>query len=139
MRRSRCPQVTVHVSYVGARRPRRSAALGRPRPERKKPSAAAIDDVLHRERLSHGRKLIHVVSLPLAELPDGAVIVSSGAAYVVAGGRAFRWTERGYEPPEKIARADGLLTPPSTLKALQAGYRPIIHPTIESLIGRTPS
>jgi hypothetical protein len=104
-----------------------------------KPSAAAIDDALHGERLNHGRKLIHAVPAPLTELPDGAVIVASGAAYTVAGGRAFRWTERGYEPPQKIARADGLLTPPSTLKALQAGYRPIIHPTIESLIGPTPS
>ena len=97
-----------------------------------KPSAAAIDDVLHRERLNHGRKLIHTVPVPLSELPDGAVIVASGAAYTIAGGCAFRWTEHGYESPRKIACADGLLTLLSTLKALQAGYRPIIHPTIES-------
>jgi hypothetical protein len=96
------------------------------------PSAAAIDDVLHRERLDHGQKFIHAVPAPLTELPDGAVIVESGAAYTVAGGQAFRWTERVYELPQKISRADGLLTPPSTLKALQAGYRPVLHPTIES-------
>jgi hypothetical protein len=96
------------------------------------PSAAAIDDVLHRERLDRGQKFIHAVPAPLTELPDGAVIVESGAAYTVAGGQAFRWTARGYELPQKISRADGLLTPPSTLKALQAGYRPVLHPTIES-------
>ena len=97
-----------------------------------KSSAAAIDDALHGERLNHGRKLIHAVPAPLTELPDGAVIVASGAAYTVVGGQAFRWTEHGYEPPQKIARADGLLTPPSTLKALQAGYPPVLHRTIES-------
>jgi hypothetical protein len=95
-------------------------------------SAAAIDYVLHRERLYNGQKSIHAMPTPLTELPDGAVIVESGAAYTVAGGQAFRWTEHGYEPPQKISRADGLLTPPSTLKALQAGYRPVLHPIIES-------
>jgi hypothetical protein len=95
-------------------------------------SAAAIDYVLHRERLYNGKKSIHAMPTPLTELPDGAVIVESGAAYTVAGGQAFRWTEHGYEPPQKIGRADGLLTPPSTLKALQAGYRPVLHPIIES-------
>lgn len=34
-RRSRCLRVIVHVSYVGAKRPMHSAALGRPRPGRK--------------------------------------------------------------------------------------------------------
>jgi hypothetical protein len=100
--------------------------------EAEEPSAAVIDNVLHRERLYNGQKFIHAMPTPLTELPDGAVIVEFGAAYTVAGGQAFRWTEHGYEPPQKISRADGLLTPPSTLKALQAGYRPVLHPTIES-------
>jgi hypothetical protein len=96
------------------------------------PSATAIDDVLHRERLYHGQKFIHAVPAPFNELPDGAVIVESGAAYTVASGQAFRWTQSGYASPLKIDAVDGLLTPPSTLKALQAGYRPVLHPTIES-------
>jgi hypothetical protein len=95
------------------------------------PSAAAMDAVLHRERLDHGHKRIHAVPAALSELPDGAVVVESGTAYTVARGRAFRWTEHGYEPPQKIGRVDGLLTPPSTLTALRAGYRPVLHPTIE--------
>jgi hypothetical protein len=36
-------------------------------------SAAAMDMVLHRERMEHGRKLIHAIPGPLSELPDGAV------------------------------------------------------------------
>jgi hypothetical protein len=96
------------------------------------PSAAAIDEVLHLERLDHGQKRIHPMPVSLAELPDGAMVVKSGAPYTIAGRLAFRWNERGYQPPQTIPRADGLLTPPSTLRALQAGYRPILHSTIES-------
>ncbi len=36
----------------------------------------------------------------------------------------------GYDPPELLHQADGLLTPPSTLMALRAGYRPVFHPSI---------
>ncbi len=31
---------------------------------------------------------------------------------------------------EQLRHADGLLTPPSTLMALGAGYRPALHPSI---------
>src|ERR1700674_1106647 len=66
------------------------------------PTAAAMDMVLHRERVEHGHKLIHSIPGPLPELPDGVVIVISGSAFTVAGGQAFRWTEYGYEPPQRI-------------------------------------
>ena len=96
------------------------------------PSASAMDAVLHRERMEHGRKRIHAMPVRRSDLPDGAVVTASGSAYTIAGGQAFRWTEHGYEPPRKIRHADGLLTPPSTLRALRAGYRPILHPTLET-------
>jgi hypothetical protein len=95
------------------------------------PSAAYIDAVLHRERMEHGRKLIHAIRGPLSELPDGAVIVASDSAFTIAKGRAFRWTEGGYDAPQQIPRADGLLTPPSTFMALRAGYAPVLHPALE--------
>src|SRR5205085_2027305 len=66
------------------------------------PRAAAIDAVLHRERMKHGQKLIHAIPEALSELPDGAVVAASGSAFTIAGARAFRWTERGYEAPRKI-------------------------------------
>jgi hypothetical protein len=97
-----------------------------------KPFAAAMDAVLHRERVAHGRKLIHRIPGPLSELPDGAIIVASGSAFTMAGGKAFRWTEQGYEAPQEILRADGLLTPPSSFMALRAGYRPILHQSLEA-------
>jgi hypothetical protein len=99
----------------------------------KVPSAAAMDAILHRERVEHGRKRSHALPRPVPELPDGAVVVETGAAYTIAGGQAFRWTERGYEPPQRIHHADGLLTPQSTVKVLRAGYRLVLHPPLDRL------
>jgi hypothetical protein len=96
------------------------------------PFAPEMDAVLHEERLDHGRKRLHMVPGDVRELPDGAVITADGAAYTLARTRAFRWTEQGYQPAQETPRADGLLTPPSTLLAIRAGYRPALHPAIET-------
>jgi hypothetical protein len=68
---------------------------------------------------------------PVAELSDGAIIVAAGEAYTVALGRAFLRSGQGYQAARQIPRADGLLTPLSTLLAIRAGYRPMLHPDIE--------
>jgi len=96
------------------------------------PRAPEIDAVLHEERLDQGRKRVHAVPGPVAELPDGAVIVAAGEAYTIAHGRAFYWNEHGYQAAQQIPRAEGLLTPPSTLRAIRAGYRPVLHPDLEA-------
>jgi hypothetical protein len=94
------------------------------------PRAGAIDSVLHRERLEHGRKRIHPIGRPLAELPDGTMVVADGSAFTLRSARAWRWTPAGYLPPQPLQHADGMLTPPSTVLALAAGYRPALHPSI---------
>jgi hypothetical protein len=93
-------------------------------------SAPEMDAVLHEERQDRGRKRVHPIAGPADELPDGAVIAAAGAAYTIAHGRAFRWTDEGYRTARQIPRADGLLTPPSTLLAIRAGYRPVLHPDL---------
>jgi hypothetical protein len=97
-----------------------------------RPSAKAIDNILHHERVERGRKRVHPIPAPLAELPDGAMVVAAGSAFTLHSGRAYRWTNDGYVSPERLRDADGLLTPPSTLMALGSGYRPALHPSIES-------
>ena len=92
-------------------------------------SAPLIDSTLHAERLEDGKKRIHALRSALSELPDGAMVVRSGEPYLVAGGRARRWNPAGYGPPGRMARADGLLTPPSTLAALSAGFVCTLHPS----------
>ena len=97
------------------------------------PAAAAIDAVLRDEHLEHGRKRMHPIPAPLSVLPDGAVVVVAGSAFTLSSGLAHRWTNEGYNPPVSLHRADGLLTPPSTLIALGVGYRPVLHPSITAL------
>jgi hypothetical protein len=63
-------------------------------------------------------------------LPDGAAITAAGEAYTIVRDRAFHWSEQGYEAMPHIPHADGLLTPPSTLLAMRAGYRPLLHPDL---------
>src|SRR5712672_360060 len=52
------------------------------------PAAAAIDAVLHRERLEDGRKRIHPIPASLPALPDGAVVVAAGSAVTFSSGLA---------------------------------------------------
>ena len=94
------------------------------------PSAEAIDSALHHERLDRGRKRVHSLPGWPSILPDGAVVVAAGSAFTLHSGRAYRWTEQGYAAPEPLHRANGLLTPPSTLMTLRSGYRPVFHPSI---------
>lgn len=96
-----------------------------------RPYAAGMDEVLHRERLESGRKRLHPLPSPIDELPDGAMVASGTAPYLIAGGRMFRWTETGYEKHRPALSDTKLVTPPSTLRALGAGYRPILHPSAE--------
>ena len=100
------------------------------------PTAGEIDSVLHGERIERGRKRIHDLTVPVSNLPDGSFVVSAAKAFAVVGGLAFRWTEGGYLPPINLGQADGLLTPPSTLMALRAGYRPVLH---ADLLGLRPA
>jgi hypothetical protein len=94
------------------------------------PYVAAIDAALHRERLEGRRQRVHPLPVPISELPDGTVVAAAGSAFTLRAGQAYRWTNAGYDQPIELHQVDGLLTPPSTLMALLAGYRPALHPSI---------
>jgi hypothetical protein len=91
-------------------------------------SAPDIDAVLHRERLDRRNKRLHELPMPLHALPDGAMVQAAGESYLIARGRALLWSFEGYRKVQGITNAM-LLTPPSALRALAAGYRPVLHPT----------
>jgi len=92
--------------------------------------APEIDAVLHRERLQGGRKRLHALPMLLEKLPDGAMVQAGGASYLIVRGGVLQWSPAGYGVA--VAPADAmLLTPPSTLRALGAGYRPVLHPSAD--------
>ena len=90
--------------------------------------APEIDAVLHRERLDRGSKRLHPLPMPMEGLPDGAMLQAGAESYLIAEGRALHWSFAGYRKAETAIKDSMLLTPPSTLRAFAAGYRPLLHP-----------
>jgi hypothetical protein len=93
------------------------------------PYAADIDRVLHRERLDGRKKRVHPATAPTAKLPDGTMVANGEASYLVLRGTLRLWSAAGYREGPASVEKPRLLTPPSTVFALSAGYRPVIHPT----------
>jgi len=95
-------------------------------------SAAAMDKVLHAERLIGRAKRTHRRALDA--LPDGAMIAIDGAAFAVREDHLLRWTASGYA--SKRARLRGIdldvLTPPSIVTVLAAGYMPLWHDSADA-------
>ena len=93
-------------------------------------SAPAIDAALHSARVdSRTRRQIRH-DAPLSRLPDGAFILQDGTAHLVSGGRLWPLVGSGYGAARPRPRGIvTVLTPKPTLKALQEGYRPVLHPS----------
>lgn len=91
------------------------------------PRAAEMDAILHEERLDGRDKRTH--PREIAELPDGAMIATGGAAYAVRGDALQRWSPHGYAKPVPRPRnvAVEVLTPPSIVAVLSLGYSPRWH------------
>lgn len=96
------------------------------------PTVGVIDAVLHGERLAaaqHPQPLLHEIT----QLPDGAFVapVNTAMAYLVRQGALRPWTPFGYEKArEGIAVTEmRLLTPPSIVRTLSAGYGVVLHPS----------
>ena len=95
--------------------------------------AREIDAVLHRERLDGRVKRLHPLPMPLQQMPDGAMVQDGAESFVVVQGRALQWSPAGYRAAEQALQDAMLLTPPSTLRAMSAGYRPVLHPSAAEL------
>ncbi len=93
------------------------------------PKAYDIDTTLHAERLDGRSKRLHVLTSPADELPDGAMVLQDGVPHLILEGLARPWSFRGYGYPLAALDVAQLITPPSTVAALRARYRPQIHPS----------
>ena len=97
------------------------------------PKAPEIDAKLHIERVAAGGQSKALTQGEVRSLPDGAMIAFGDRAFAIRGGAALPWTFSGYDeqppacrPPPPGAR---LITPPTTVAVLRAGYRPVWHPS----------
>jgi hypothetical protein len=89
--------------------------------------ARDIDAVLHRERLAGCKKRPHPLPMRWDQLPDGAMVQEGAESYLIVGGRALQWSPAGYREVQNEIKDAMLLTPPSTLRAFVAGYKPVLH------------
>jgi hypothetical protein len=97
--------------------------------------ADAIDLQLHDERVAPGTRgqLHHRAAFD--DLPDGAFVLEAGEAWLVRGSELLRWTPAGYgerRPRPRNERAV-VITPPSLVAVLRAGWQPLVpllHPSV---------
>lgn len=90
--------------------------------------APEMDAVLHGERLASSRKL-HPLPMKIGELPDGTMVQDGDHSFLIMQGRALKWSPAGYTKATRAPDDAKLLTPPSTMRAFAAGYRPMLHPS----------
>jgi hypothetical protein len=93
-------------------------------------SAPSIDAVLHLERLDGCTKRLHSLSMPINELPDGAMVRAGEQNYLIVGARPLLWSFDGYYEASLPLADPRLIKPPSTMRALQAGYRVKLHESV---------
>lgn len=93
--------------------------------------ANAIDTRLHAERVLPRTRTARRHEAVWADLPDGTFVVDDDAPALVLGGLVVPWTVRGYGAARpRPTRGDALVvTPPTTVAALRAGYRPQVDDT----------
>jgi hypothetical protein len=99
--------------------------------------ADAIDLQLHGERVEEGTRAQRLHSEALAQLPDGAFVVRAGEAWLVLGAQLLRWTPAGYaeRAPRPRNETATVITPPSLVAVLRAGWSPLVpltHPSAEA-------
>lgn len=109
-------------------------------PERAR--APAMDDVLHTERVDRERNKI-TYRARRADVPSGTFVRYAGGrakagCYLIVGNNLLEWDPGGYTAlvfPTAIAEEVEVLTPPSIVAVLSAGYRPMLHDSAAALLG----
>lgn len=117
------------------------------------PRAPMLDKRLHKERFASSRKPLPAITIDaVGTLPDGAMVAASApptpgdtrasgdphsmngsGTFAIRGGQFLPWSFAGYgkpvEPTVFAGRSFVLVTPPTTVAILAAGYRPAWHET----------
>jgi hypothetical protein len=102
--------------------------------------ADAIDAQLHGERVATATRAQRHHEAPLESLPDATFVLRAGAPWLVLRGQLLAWTPAGYtERVPRPARGRAVvITPPSLVEVLRAGWRgvvPLLHPSASRVGG----
>jgi hypothetical protein len=96
-----------------------------------RPRAFEMDISLHAERVDRRTRRQVTRQAVAGELPDGTMVSQQGTVGLWCRGAVLPWSFDGYGAPVPVGprtRVE-LLTPPSIVAALAAGYRPMVHPS----------
>ncbi len=96
--------------------------------------ADTMDAQLHAERLDPQTRGQRRHDAELDELPDGAFVLRGTDPFLVLGSSLRRWSAGGYAGclPRPSRERIALLTPPSLVAVLRAGWEPavpLVHPS----------
>jgi hypothetical protein len=88
------------------------------------PSAKDMNHQLHGERIVRGTHRRRWHPMPWTALPDGTFVSDDGASALVIGDDLVEWTRSGYgHHRRRPTQGDAVvITPPSTVAVLRAGY-----------------
>lgn len=95
-------------------------------------SADAIDRVLHVERrIRPFLKRTHFAQIDAQ--PDGSYVLLDDRPWLVLGGTVWAWSPDRYleHAPRPLHTNVTVLTPPSVVSVLRAGYAPRLHPSCQ--------
>ena len=94
-----------------------------------------MDALMHSERLNPDRsKRLH--TRPYKELPDGAFVLEGETPCLVMGDALLEWSFGGYRRARSRPKGGDakLITPPSAIEVIAAGYQPVVHESAKNLI-----
>ncbi len=98
---------------------------------------ANMDAVLHAERVGRDGTQRRWEAR-LSELPDGAMVRVDDprAAFLLRQGCLYLWSPAGYVERRTFPSGSTVmvLTPQSVTRVVAAGYRPIVHPSVDPLV-----
>ena len=96
-----------------------------------------MDAILHSERVSRDGTQCRWEAR-VSELPDGTMVLvdDSRAAFLIQQNYLYLWSPGGYVERRAIPSGQTVtvLTPPSVTRVLAAGYRPVVHQSVDALV-----
>lgn len=95
------------------------------------PRAAEMDEALHAARVDPKTREQKTYRANIDDLPDGVFLRQGGVPYLLLGACIYPFENYAYGRPipRPFNQEVEVMTPRPTVNTLQAGYRPVLHPS----------